>query len=65
MSAVLLLLYPFINESSGSDTYDFRLGARKGILIKISDQKQDFGLFFIEFWAPWLKNLGAYAPGKV
>ena len=31
--------------------------------IKISGQKQDFWLFFILFWAPRLKNLGAH--GKI
>ena len=39
----------------------FRLGARKGLLIKISGQKQDFWLSYIQFWAPSLKNLGAHS----
>ena len=40
---------------------DSRLGARKGLLMKNSGQKQDFWLIYILFWAPSLKNLGAHS----
>ena len=40
---------------------DSRLGARKGLLMKISGQKQNFWLIYIVFWAPSLKNLGAHS----
>ena len=39
---------------------DFRLGARKGLLVKISSQKQDFWLFYILSRAPSL-NLGTHS----
>ena len=40
---------------------DCGLGARKGLSIQISGQKQDFWLFFTLFWAPRLNNLGAHS----
>ena len=46
-------------------TLGFKTSARKGLLIKISGQKQDIWLLWMLFWAPSLKNIGSYAPGKI
>ena len=55
----------FKNDSSAQGlTLRFQARGRKGLSIKISCQKQDFCLFFILFWAPRLKKLGAHSKIK-